>query len=105
MFSWFSSFCLTENIFHLENVFQDTGKMPYVLGKMSYGFHFCKTFFGFSFIQATVSFPLFLSFSSKSHSSSMGFGLRFIFLLRFCKILLLFQLILILKLHCSKTHV
>ncbi|XP_040938583.1 uncharacterized protein [Gossypium hirsutum] len=91
MFSWFSSFCLTENIFHLENVFQDTGKMPYVLGKMSYGFHFCKTFFGFSFIQATVSFPLFLSFSSKSHSSSMGFGLRFIFLLRFCKILLLFQ--------------
>ncbi|KAL1161330.1 hypothetical protein V6Z11_A07G126600 [Gossypium hirsutum] len=30
---------------------------------MSYGFYFCKTFFGSSFIQAAVLFPFFLSSS------------------------------------------
>ncbi|KHG05069.1 ATP synthase subunit beta, mitochondrial [Gossypium arboreum] len=46
-------FCFTqlENILHLENGFQDTGKMTCNLGKISYRFLFSKTF-SISFIQA-----------------------------------------------------
>ncbi|KAH1107325.1 hypothetical protein J1N35_011093 [Gossypium stocksii] len=43
MFFWFYGVWQLENILHLENGFQDTGKMTCNLGKMSYRFLFSNT--------------------------------------------------------------